>query len=58
MAKYGIEGLGEIKPLELPYFSTFLNDNPLRDQKINEIVEKVNILIRLKIDKISQENKI
>jgi hypothetical protein len=52
MADIGIEGLEEIEPLEVPYFADIMNDNRQRDQKINEIAEKVNILIRMKSEEL------
>jgi hypothetical protein len=42
------EGLMEIEKLEPDHYAVFVNDHRKIEAKINEIIEKVNILIALK----------
>jgi hypothetical protein len=54
MAEIGIIGLEEIKLLKINCMEDNFGNNFQREQKINEIAEKVNILIRMKTDEMNR----
>ena len=54
MNDIGIPVLEKIKSLEIDYLRDMFSDDSKRDQKINEIIEKVNILIQMKIDEVNR----